>query len=83
MKGSSAIDGVSLTVSDLGDDWLEVNLIPHTLKETSLSDRKPGDELNLEGDILGKYVARLLGGSRGRSPSSSITEETLRENGFI
>jgi riboflavin synthase len=80
MKGSIAIDGVSLTVSGLGDEHVEVNLIPHTLQETSLCDRQPGAALNLEGDILGKYVARLLGRD---SSSSSITEEMLRENGFL
>lgn len=80
MKGSIAIDGVSLTVSGLDDASVEVNLIPHTLQMTSLCDRKPGDILNLEGDILGKYVARLLGRD---TSSSSITEAMLRENGFL
>jgi len=79
MKGSIAVDGVSLTVSGLGDDWLEVNLIPTTLRETSLGDRRVGDELNLESDILGKYVARLL----GRSPANGLTERLLKENGFL
>jgi riboflavin synthase len=79
MKGSVAIDGVSLTVSGLGDDWFEVNLIPHTLKETSLCDRRVGDAVNLEGDILGKYVARLL----GREPAGGVTEQLLAENGFV
>jgi len=78
MKGSIAIDGVSLTVSGLGGDWLEANLIPHTLNATSLRDRRPGDALNLESDILGKYVARLLA-----PPPAGITEEALRENGFL
>lgn len=61
-KGSIAIDGVSLTVSALSDAeaWFEVNLIPTTLQETSLAERKPGDPVNLEADVLGKYVARLL-----------------------
>lgn len=80
MKGSIAVDGVSLTVSGLDDAHIEVNLIPHTLEVTSLCDRKPGDALNLEGDILGKYVARLLGRD---TTSTSITEEMLRENGFL
>jgi len=79
MKGSVAVDGVSLTVSGLGDDWFEVNLIPTTLRETSLCDRRVGDALNLEGDILGKYVARLL----GRETSGGITEQMLAENGFL
>jgi len=80
LKGSVAIDGVSLTVSGLGDDWLEVNLIPTTLRETSLGDRKVGDALNLESDILGKYVARLLGLENRRS---EVTEQMLAENGFL
>ena len=80
MKGSIAVDGVSLTVSGLRDDSIEVNLIPHTLQATSLCDRQPGDALNLEGDILGKYVARLLGRD---TLASTITEAMLRENGFL
>ena len=79
MKGSVAIDGVSLTVSELGDDWFEVNLIPHTLKETSLGDRRVNDAVNLEGDILGKYVARLL----GKEARRGVTEQLLAENGFL
>jgi riboflavin synthase len=79
LKGSVAIDGVSLTVSGLGGDWFEVSLIPTTLRETSLSDRRAGDALNLEGDILGKYVARLL----GREAGGGVTEQLLAENGFL
>lgn len=79
LKGSVAIDGVSLTVSGLGGEWLEVNVIPHTLAATSLRDRKAGDSVNLEGDILGKYVARLL----GQEPLSGVTERLLSENGFL
>ncbi len=79
MKGSVAIDGVSLTVSGLGDDWFEVNLIPHTLKETSLGDRRVHDAVNLEGDLLGKYVARLL----GKEARCGVTEQRLAENGFL
>jgi len=79
VKGAVTLDGVSLTVSNLGDDWLEINLIPHTLNETSLCDRKVGDAVNLEGDILGKYVARLL----GKEPRCGVTEQMLAENGFI
>ncbi len=79
MKGSIAIDGVSLTVTGVGDDWLEVNLIPLTLKETSLGDRKVGDSVNLEGDLIGKYVARLL----GQENRQGVTERMLAENGFV
>ena len=82
MKGSVTIDGVSLTLSGLGDDWLEVNLIPHTLSVTSLGERRVGDRVHLEGDILGKYVARLLGRESGEA-DGGITESLLAENGFI
>ena len=78
-KGSIAIDGVSLTVSALSDEegWLEVNLIPTTLRETSLSERKPGDAVNLETDILGKYVERLLAPPPAARHSSLSLAEIL------
>ena len=74
-KGSIAIDGTSLTVSDLSDEggWFEVNLIPTTLRETSLSERKPGDAVNLETDVLGKYVERLLRGTDPREPREGLS----------
>ena len=59
-KGSITIDGVSLTVAAVGDGWLEVALIPHTLEVTTLGRRIPGHLVNLEVDILAKYVERLL-----------------------
>ena len=59
-KGSVAVDGVSLTVSAVSDDWFEVGLIPETLRATTLGDRQPGDPVNLEMDVLAKYVARLM-----------------------
>jgi len=58
-KGSIAVDGVSLTVSDAGRDWFEVSLIPETLVATTLGDLVPGDRVNLETDILARHVARL------------------------
>jgi riboflavin synthase len=66
-KGSIAVDGVSLTVSavsaaDDEDPWFEVSLIPTTLRETTLGARAPGDPVNLEVDVIAKYVERLLGG---------------------
>jgi riboflavin synthase len=60
-KGSIAIDGVSLTISALHDDAFEVALVPHTLEVTTLGARKPGDRVNLEVDVLAKYVERLVG----------------------
>jgi riboflavin synthase len=59
VKGSIAVDGVSLTVSGLGADWFEVSLIPTTLELTTLGERKPGDWVNLEVDVIAKYVERL------------------------
>jgi riboflavin synthase len=59
-RGSIALDGVSLTVSGLGGDWLEVSLIPETLHRTNLGDAAPGRKLNVETDLVGKYVQRLM-----------------------
>jgi len=59
-KGSLTIDGVSLTISLAGRNRLKVYIIPHTWKVTSLSSKKDGDPVNLEGDVLGKYVRRLI-----------------------
>jgi len=59
-KGSIAVDGVSLTVTAVGDDWFEVGLIPETLRATVLGSKQPGEPVNLEVDVLAKYVARLM-----------------------
>ncbi len=60
-KGSIAVDGVSLTISALGDGWIEVSLIPETLARTTLGGKAPGETVNLEADMIAKYVERLLG----------------------
>ena len=60
-KGSIAIDGVSLTIAALHDDAFEVALVPHTLEVTTFGSLSPGDAVNLEVDVLAKYVERLLG----------------------
>ena len=62
-RESVALDGVSLTVNDVSRDSFSVNLVPHTLKETTLSECRPGSRLNLEVDIIARYAARLPGGS--------------------
>ncbi|GAA2073684.1 riboflavin synthase [Aeromicrobium tamlense] len=59
-KGSITVDGTSLTVVEAGDDWFSVSLIPTTLADTVLGTRKPGDRVNLEVDVIAKYVERLL-----------------------
>jgi riboflavin synthase len=59
-KGSIAVDGVSLTVAGIGPGWLTVALVPHTLQVTTLGDRRPGDPVQLEVDVVAKYVERLV-----------------------
>jgi riboflavin synthase len=82
-KGSITIDGVSLTVARWRDRILEAAVIPYTYEHTSLRDRQPGDPVNLEGDILGKYIERHLE-ARGMpsAPRSPITLARLTEEGF-
>jgi riboflavin synthase len=63
-KGSIAIDGVSLTISALDATWFEVSLIPETLKRTTLGFRQPGELVNLEVDVMAKYVEKLLGSAQ-------------------
>ena len=76
LKGSVAVDGVSLTISVIGDDWLGVDLIPTTAKETVLGAKKVGDKVNLEGDVVGKYIAKS-------AAKPGLTEEALARAGFI
>lgn len=64
-KGSVAVDGISLTIAQLRDGSFDVAVIPHTFAQTTLGDRKPGDRVNLEVDLLGKYVERLLAARLG------------------
>ena len=80
-KGSIAIDGISLTVADVGTHDFSVSIIPHTSSETTLLSKKPGDKVNLENDIIGKYVKKLLNVSNQQN-QSGITLEFLAENGF-
>jgi riboflavin synthase len=59
-KGSAAIDGISLTVNEVGPDWFGVNIIPHTWQNTTLAERQPGDMVNFEVDLIARYVERQL-----------------------
>lgn len=82
-KGSIAIDGVSLTVAKVGIDNFQVSLIPHTGKETTLLSKKIGETVNLENDIIGKYVEKMLFGNNAlEKKESHITMEFLAKNGF-
>ena len=77
-KGSIAVDGVSLTVSDVGADWFEVSLIPETLTATTLGTVSPGSRVNLETDILARHVQRMLQFA-GSSPALGLTGSALPE----
>ena len=80
-KGSIAVDGVSLTVNTCQGNTFTVNVIPHTARETTLASLKVGDRVNLETDIIGKYVARLLG--KGDPQGEGVTSELLARHGFL
>jgi riboflavin synthase len=86
-KGSITIDGISLTVVEADGDGFSVSIIPHTLAETALAHRQPGDNVNLETDIIGKYVDHLLhyrnAEKSAAAPSSRISTEYLSRHGFI
>jgi riboflavin synthase len=80
-KGSIAIDGISLTVNDYREEEISLTLIPYTLEKTTLINKKVGDEVNVEADILGKYVEKMLD-REGEKPKG-IDLSFLREHGFI
>ena len=83
-KGSIAIDGISLTVAYVDIQVFKVSIIPHTGEETTLLNKKIGDVVNLECDMVGKYVEKLLGiQNQHESKNSKINEDFLRSNGFI
>ena len=79
MKGSVACDGVSLTVAALGPDWFEVHIIPHTWESTTLGGLAAGRSVNIETDIVGKYVLRY---AESRAAGAGVTVESLRRAGF-
>jgi riboflavin synthase len=84
-KGSVAVEGVSLTVAALADDYFEIAVIPKTWGLTNLSALRPGDEVNLEADIIAKYVERILVAGRsdeGQTPNHPLTLEKLSELGY-
>jgi riboflavin synthase len=82
MKGSVAVDGVSLTVASRSPGAFEVALIPETLEVTQLCDYAPGTEVNLEVDMMGRYVVEYLSRRSGTQPAGEITREDLARYGF-
>lgn len=83
-KGSIAIDGISLTVVECGQEWFTVSLIPHSAKMTTLGGKKVGDFVNLETDVIGKYVEKLLGqySPPSQGKASNIGLAFLEQHGF-
>jgi riboflavin synthase len=81
-KGSIAVDGISLTVAELKRDTFGVALIPHTLRHTTLGAKRAGSPVNLEADLLGKHVARLLAVRPGRAGEEGLSLAHLRQHGF-
>lgn len=81
-KGSITIDGISLTVATVEADRFSVSLIPHTARSTILGDKRPGDAVNLETDMIGKYVEKLLRPAEEAAQPSGITLDFLTQHGF-
>jgi len=91
-KGSVAIDGISLTVADSADRTFSLSIIPHTWDNTTLRDKRAGDPINIECDIIGKYVEKMLGGyiagggepaGRGGSSDRGVTMDLLARSGYV
>lgn len=82
-KGSVAVDGISLTVVDIVKDYFRVSLIPYTVSATTLRYKKCGDSVNLEADLIGKYIERLLGYQKDIEEKKDISFKFLAEHGFV
>ena len=81
-KGSICVDGVSLTVNGVDGALFDLNIVPHTLQETTLAEYRPGRRVNLEVDIIARYLERLLLGEKAAQPGGRLSESLLRERGF-
>lgn len=81
-KGSIAIDGISLTVARVDEDSFAISAIPHTIQHTTLWERKKGDRVNLENDMVGKYIEKLTKPTQVSETKSKITREFLMQYGF-
>lgn len=83
-KGSVCVDGTSLTVNAVSGAVFELNIVPHTLKETIMDEYQPGRQVNLEVDLIARYLERLLLGDRAADPEAKgVSRELLAEHGFI
>lgn len=81
-KGSVCLEGISLTVNTVSDDTFGVNIIPHTAEKTTLGELQPGHQVNLEVDIISRYLERLMTAGGGQQPVSQVTLEQLQRCGF-
>lgn len=81
-KGSITIDGISLTVAEVGENEFSISAIPHTVSQTILKNRREGDLVNLETDIIGKYVEKLICPKAEQQPKHTITMDFLSKYGF-
>ena len=82
-KGSVSVEGISLTVAELKEDYFEIAVIPKTWELTNFSTLKSGDAVNLEADIIGKYVERIMLYGKNVNENQGVTMETLKKAGFI
>ena len=82
-KGSIAVEGISLTIANLSDDWFEIAVIPKTWELTNLSSLKSGGAVNLEADVIAKYVERIMLYGKTAAKSETITMEKLNKLGFV
>lgn len=82
-KGSICVDGVSLTVNKVDGAVFDVNIVPHTLSATTIGEFQPGRQVNLEVDIIARYLERLMLGERAAQGGEGVTLDTLRQHGFI
>ena len=83
MKGSITVDGVSLTVNKVDGRQFELNIVPHTLQETIMQQYQRGHAVNLEVDLIARYLERLLLGEKAAQSGAGITEAFLAEHGFL
>lgn len=82
IKGSVSVDGISLTIATLAPGGFEVSLIPHTLAATTMQHKGPGDRVNIECDMIGRWVRRILGVEGRSGPAQTLTARQLEEEGF-
>jgi len=82
-KGSICVDGISLTVNAVSGAVFELNIVPHTLEKTTMGRYQAGERVNLEVDLLARYMERLILGDKASTATQTLNENFLHENGFI